>query len=107
IDLQDASIDVMRAGGLSVEQAKQVDLIRRGADKQPQTHDDLKIKNTTEFLRKIGLPDIQLEALQGKFSAGSGPVRIDSKAEVGRLSYRIVVIATRGGGENSLIAWDE
>jgi type II secretory pathway component PulK len=107
IDLQDASIDVMRAGGLSVEQAKQVDLVRRGVDKEPQTRDDLKIKNATEFLRKIGLPELQLEAVQSKFNAGAGPMRIESRAELGGLEYRIVVIASRGGGENSLIAWDE
>jgi type II secretory pathway component PulK len=107
IDLQDASIDVMRAGGLSEEQARQVDLIRRGADKEAQTRDDLKIKNPTEFLKKIGLSDMQIELVQAKFSSGGGPLRIDSRAQVGRVEYRIVVIAAKGGGENSLIAWDE
>jgi type II secretory pathway component PulK len=107
IDLQDASIDVMRAGGLSEDQAKQIDQVRRGADKEMQTKDDLKIKNLTEFLRQVGLSDQQVQAVQSKFGAGMGPTRIESRATVGGTEYRIVVVATRGGGENSLIAWDE
>jgi type II secretory pathway component PulK len=107
LDLQDASMDVMRAGGLSEEQAKQVDLIRRGPDKEAHTRDDLKIKSISEFLQKIGLSELQIQAVQARFSAGTGPMRIDSRAQFAGLEYRIVIIAARGGGENSLIAWDE
>lgn len=107
IDLQDASIDVLRAGGLSVEQAKQVDLVRRGADKERQTKDDLKIKNPTEFLRKVGLSELQIQAVQARFGAGVEPTRIESRAEVGGTEYRIVAVASRGGGDNAMIAWEE
>lgn len=107
IDLQDAPIDVLRAGGLSEDQARQVDAVRRGADKIAQTRDDLKIKNVTEFLRKIGVSEVQMQDIQGRFSTGSGPVRIDSRAEVGRVSYQVVVIASKSSGDNSLIAWEE
>jgi general secretion pathway protein K len=106
IDLQDASIDVMRAGGLSEDQAKQVELVRRGADKTHRTKDDLRIKNAQEFLRKIGLPEAQLQFVQANFSAGSGPTRIESRADVGGTEYRIVAVAGKGG-ENSLVSWDE
>jgi type II secretory pathway component PulK len=107
IDMQDAPIDLLRAGGLSTDQARQVDAIRRGADKEPQTRDDFKIKNVAEFLRRVGLSEIQLEAVQGRFSTGSGPMRVDSRSEVGRVPYRIVAIVARNGGENSFVAWDE
>ncbi|HVE16629.1 MAG TPA: hypothetical protein VNB29_07820 [Chthoniobacterales bacterium] len=107
IDLQDAPIDVMRAGGLSEEQARQVDEVRRGADREAKTKDDYKIKNVAEFLQKVGLSGPQIQVLQGKFGAGLGPVRIVSRAWVGGTEYQIVVVSTRGAEDNALIAWDE
>ena len=107
IDLQDASIDLMRAGGLSEEQARMVEQVRNGADKLPQTKDDYKIKNMTEFLRRIGVSDDQMQLIQSKFGAGLGPTRINSRARIGGTDYRIVVVAARGAQDNGLIVWDE
>ncbi len=107
IDLQDASMDVMRAGGLTAEQARQIIDVRRGADHEEHTRDDYKIKNVTEFLRRVGLADPQIQALQSKYGAGLGPSRIESRARVGRTDYEIVVVSTRGAEDNALIAWDE
>jgi general secretion pathway protein K len=107
IDLQDASIDVMRAAGLSSEQARQVDQVRRGADREQQTKDDYKIKNVSQFLHTLGLSDPQVQVLQAKFGAGLSPVRISSRAKVGGTEYEIVVVATRSQEDNALIAWDE
>jgi type II secretory pathway component PulK len=107
IDLQDAPIDVMRAGGLTTQQAAQIDQVRRGADREAQTKDDFKIKNVAEFLRKVGLSQVQIQALQARFGAGVGPMRISSRAKVSGTEYEIVVVSTRGAEDNALIVWDE
>ena len=107
IDIQDASIDLMRAGGLSEDQARQVDMVRRGADHEMQTKDDYKIKNLSEFLRRVGLSDLQLQSVQSRLGSGLSPTRIESRARVGGTEYRIVVVSARGAGENSLISWEE
>ncbi len=107
IDLQAAPMDLLRAGGLSEEQALQVETVRRGADKELVTKDDLKIKNTTEFLRRVGLSEAQTQLVQSRFGAGLEPTRIESRARVGGTEYRIVVVSSRTGGEATLIAWDE
>lgn len=107
IDLQSAPVDILRAGGLSEEQAVQVDAVRRGEDKELGTKDDLKIKNTVEFLRRVGLSEAQMRQVQPRFGAGIEPTRIESRAKVGGTEYRIVVVASRGGGENAFISWDE
>lgn len=107
IDLQDAPLDLMRAGGLTSEQARQIDEVRRGADREAQTKDDYKIKNVAAFLQKVGLPAQQIEAAQSKFSAGAGPVRIISRAKIAGTEYEIVAISTRGADDNALISWEE
>ncbi len=107
IDLQDASIDVMQAGGLSQEQAHMIDDLRRGPDKEPQTQDDFKIKNVSEFLKRVGISELQIQAIQSKFGAGLGPSRISSRAQINGTQYEIVVVSTRGAEDNALIAWDE
>ncbi len=110
IDLQEASIDVMRAaGGLSTDQAQQIDEARRGADHLPQTRDDYKIRNVGQFLASMGLSEAQRTLAASKFSAGAGPTRVESRATVGRTDYTIAVVATRpaGGGDGALLDWDE
>jgi type II secretory pathway component PulK len=110
LDLQDASIDVLRAaGGLSEDQAMMIDRVRRGADGIPQTKDDFKIKNVGEFLEKVGLPELQAQAVAARFSVGMGPTRIESTARVGGTEYKIVAIAARGtgGSDSTLVQWEE
>jgi hypothetical protein len=110
LDLQDASIDVLRAaGGLSEDQAAMIDRVRRGADDIAQTKDDFKIKNVGEFLEKVGLPELQAQAVAARFSVGMGPTRIESTARLGGTEYKIVAIAARGagGGDSTLVQWEE
>lgn len=110
IDLQEASIDVMRAvAGLTFEQAQQIDEARRGADHLPQTRDDLKIKNVGKFLDAMGLPPAQRNLALTKFTAGTGPTRIESKATIGRTDYTVSVVVSRGanGGDGALMDWSE
>jgi general secretion pathway protein K len=110
LDLQDASIDVLRAaGGLSEDQAMMIDRVRRGADGIVQTKDDFKIKNVGEFLEKVGLPELQAQAVAARFSVGMGPTRIESTARVGGTEYKIVAIAARGtgGSDSTLVQWEE
>jgi type II secretory pathway component PulK len=110
LDLQDASIDVLRAaGGLSEDQAEMIDRVRRGPDGIAQTKDDFKIRNVGEFLEKVGLPELQAQTVAARFSAGMGPTRIQSTAKVGGTEYRIVAIAARGsgGGSSVLVQWEE
>lgn len=110
IDLQEASIDVMRAAaGFSVDQAQQIDEVRLGADHLPQTRDDLKIKNVGKFLESMGLPTAQRTAALARFSAGTGPTRVESKATVGGTDYTISVIVARGsnGGDGAVLDWSE
>jgi type II secretory pathway component PulK len=107
IDLQDASIDVMRAAGLPEQRAILIDQLRRGADREAHTRDDLKIKNMTQFLRQVGLTDPDIQAVQSKFGAGLGPIRISSRAQVGGTDYEIVAVASRGAEDNAMVAWDE
>ncbi|HEY8900364.1 MAG TPA: hypothetical protein VIM61_08125 [Chthoniobacterales bacterium] len=110
IDLQEAEIDVMRAaGGLSIDQARQIDLARLGPDRLPQTKDDLKIKSVDEFLRKMGISELQRKQMGSLFSAGTGPTRIESKATVGGTAYTVTAIVAKGsgGGEPPLLDWEE
>jgi general secretion pathway protein K len=110
IDLQEASIDVMRAAAnLSLEQARQIDEARTGADHLPQTRDDLKIKNIGQFLESMGLPPAQRTLALTKFAVGLGPTRIESKATVGRTDYTVSAVVARGasGGDGALLNWDE
>jgi type II secretory pathway component PulK len=110
LDLQDASLDVLRAAGdLSEDQAAMIDRVRRGPDGLVQTKDDFKIKNVGEFLGKVGLPELQAQAVAARFSVGMGPTRIESTARVGGTAYRIVAIAARssGGGDSTLVQWEE
>jgi general secretion pathway protein K len=109
IDLQEAEIDVMRAaGGLSVDQARQIDLARLGPDRLPQTKDDLKIKGVDQFLQKMGVSEPQRKQMGALFSAGTGPARIESKATVGGVDYTVIAIVARGGGgESPMLDWEE
>ncbi len=110
LDLQEASLDVLRAvGGLSLDQARQVELARNGADRLPHTRDDVKIKNVAEFLQRLGIPQAQSTALQSRFSGAAGPSRIESRATVGGVDYTVIAVANRGtgGGEVSLLTWEE
>jgi type II secretory pathway component PulK len=111
LDLQEATTDVMRAaGGLNLDQARQIEEARRGVDRLDQTRDDLKIKDVGQFLKSVGLTDTQRQLMQAKFGAGTGPARIESKATVAGTNYTITVIASRagaGGGETALLDWEE
>ncbi len=57
-----------------------IDRVRRGADGVERTKDDFKIKNVGEFLEKVGLPELQAQAVAARFSVGMGPTRIESTA---------------------------
>jgi len=107
VDLQDASIDVMRACGIPIDQAEQIDELRRGPDGIAQTADDLIIKDAREFLRQLGV--FNAEAIAARFSANSGPTRIESTAKLGGIDYRIAVIADVGerNRDSTLIDWQE
>ncbi len=110
IDLQEAEIDVMRAaGGLSIDQARQIDLARLGADRLPRTKDDLKIKNVGQFLERMSIADPQRQVMSARFSAGMGPMRIESKATVGGTDYTVIAIVARGSssGDAVLLNWEE
>lgn len=110
VDLQEASVDVLRAvGGLSIDQARAVELARNGPDRLPRTRDDVKIKNVAEFLERIGVSTAQLKLMQTRFGTGAGPTRIESRATVGGVDFTIVAVATRNssGGEGALLAWEE
>ncbi|MDD5200375.1 MAG: type II secretion system protein GspK [Terrimicrobiaceae bacterium] len=111
VDLQEASIDVMRAaGGLSTEDAQRIDQVRLGPDRLPQTRDDYKIKSVADFLERMGVSELDRKRAQTAFSAGTGPARIESKATVSGTTYTIVVIAVRGNGTNrepAMLDWEE
>jgi hypothetical protein len=55
----------------------------------------------------VGLSQVQIQALQARFGAGVGPMRISSRAKVSGTEYEIVVVSTRGAEDNALIVWDE
>lgn len=110
LSLQEAPVDILRAaGGLSAAQANAIELARNGPDRLPHTRDDVKIKDPAAFLDRIGLTEAQRQLVLSRFSAGGGLTRIESRATVGGLDYRIIAVANRAnaGGEGAVLAWEE
>jgi Type II secretory pathway, component PulK len=109
VDLQDAPADILEAvGEMPRDMAEQIVELRLGADREPDTRDDMRIEDVGGFFQQLGFVGPLADGAVRRFSVRTEPTRIESVATVGGTTYRIIAVANRtAGGEGGLISWEE